>query len=468
MAKQLLDRFTALGIGGKREKEYDRATAPELVSSSIDEYGTRDIALGLKPNLDSFPIPMIETITDADVLNRPWDAPSEIQQVSNMVKVDLTWPRLTLNEAMAMIVLAMSNHTETISGGDTYVTATPKNDASDIDLYSTCLTVNAYKGDGPDTDFTNYRYKDDYGAQAATFNPGLVRAYDGFFINSFELTLERGTERLFQLTIDGYASGSYGESAVWEDTVNTDFYQNNYVGKQINDLGTIASTNFRNSYVDSRSVHPTGRYLRGTDTRAYLAFTANNDASLADLTAANTRRLTSGAVGDRSVSIGTENLLPTGGNVDGPALIDLTNIAYSFSLSYNNNVDIEDLLRWGGGNRITAAEKQAASIEVGMEFNLGDYSYFSKLINDYNMALQLVCSPDANTGMGLLFPLVRQSENTVSRRGIKRTQQITLMPMGVEAGTAPMYADFRVDEADLQEGTLFEEDGSNTLSTETQ
>ena len=96
MAKQLQDRYTAVGLGGVRETVYDRATVPEVTGGAIDEPGSRDILYGLRPNLDSMPRPVIETIDDTDVINRPWDAASEIQQVSNMVMVEFTFPRLTL------------------------------------------------------------------------------------------------------------------------------------------------------------------------------------------------------------------------------------------------------------------------------------------------------------------------------------------------------------------------------------
>ena len=463
MAKQLQDRYTAVGLGGVRETAYDRATVPEVSSNAIDEPGTRDILYGLRPNLDSMPRPVIETIDDTDVINRPWDAASEIQQVSNMVMVEFTFPRLTLVEAMTIMTLAMSEHDHVVVGTNTKVMATPKNKADNTDLYSTSITVNSDPGVGPSMEAAAARSAATYANPSAAFNPGIIRAYDGFFVNSFELTLERGTERLFNMTVQGYASGSYNHARAM--TLGTDWFQNHYRGAELTGHTTQGAANFSREYVDSRLIQPDGAYLRGTQTKAYLAFTDDANATLAQLSAATARRLSSRAFIDRSTELSTENLLPTGSNqVDGPALIDLNNIAYTFRLAYNNNVDIEDLLRWGGGNRITAAEKQLASIEISMEFDLQDYSYFQRLIEDYNMALQVICAPDADHGMGLFFPLLRQSENTLSRRGIKRTQQMTLMPLGRERATSPFYADFKVPTSRLSGGKLFPLDDSVTVA----
>lgn len=465
MADQLIDRYTAVGIGGVREKTYDKGTAPQMgTGTTVTNQGTRDIAFGLKPNLDSLPIPIIETIDDMDVIGRPWDAPSEIRQVSNMVQVDLTWPRLTLKEAMTMIVLALSKHDESTSSSNTKISAYPKNETDSTSLYSTSLTVNIDQGDGPSTQSGTSRFAATIAEKTATFDPGQIRAYDGFFVNSFELSLERGTERLFQLTVSGYASGSYGASAV-KEAASGKFYQNNYMGTELSSIAMIDS--FLNSYVDSRTVAPSGDYLRGTKTKAWLAFTATANETVGNLSASTARRLTSRAFADRSTETGTENLSPTGSNrAAGPALLDLNNLAYNFRLSYNNNVDIEDLLRWGGGDRITAAERQAATIELSLELDLQDYSYYSKLIENYNMAFQLICAPSTNEGMGIFMPIIRQSAIAQSRRGIKRTQQLTLMPLGKEAATAPMYIDFKLPTAQLpSSGKLFATDASTSTST---
>ena len=110
---------------------------------------------------------------------------------------------------MTIMTLAMSEHDHAVVGTNTKVMATPKNKADNTDLYSTSITVNSDPGDGPSMEGATARVAANYANPAAAFNPGIIRAYDGFFVNSFELTLERGTERLFNMTVQGYASGSY-------------------------------------------------------------------------------------------------------------------------------------------------------------------------------------------------------------------------------------------------------------------
>ena len=322
MAKIIIDRYTAVGIGGYREKSYNRATIPKVASNAITLHGTRDIAYGLRPNLDGMPKLEISTIDDQDVLNRPWDAPSEIQRVSKMVKVDMTFPRITLAEAAILITMALSNHNTIKGASHTKVMATPKNVRDDLELYSTCVTANLVRSSGPDMGAADdTRAKAAYADRTETFDPGIIRAFDGFFVNSFELSMARGTERLWELTIDGYASGSFQDAAVMQ--VGSNFIQNHYVGAEL--VGATQSTAdqakeaFRHSYVDSRIIKPTGNYMRGTRMGAWIAYTATPNAALSDLTNNNARRLTGQKVTDRSHAPSDDNLLPTGSSVTGPA-----------------------------------------------------------------------------------------------------------------------------------------------------
>ena len=87
-----------------------------------------------------------------------------------------------------------------------------------------------------------------------------------------------------------------------------DWFQNHYRGAEITG-GTQAELAFSREYVDSRLIQPDGAYLRGTQTKAYLAFTNSAEATLAQLSAPSSRRLSSRAFADRSTELSTENLL---------------------------------------------------------------------------------------------------------------------------------------------------------------
>ena len=467
MAKTLLDRYTAVGIGGRRESKYNRATAPALSSNTITSPGTRDIRYGLRPDLDGIPKPEITTVDDTDVMNRPWDQPSEIQRVSKIVKVDMTWPRLTLLEAAIMISMAMSNSNRATQNSPalTKIMCLPKNEADDLELYSACLTVNSKKSAGVDMAAGTNRHKATHpdATKSANFNPGIIRAYDGFFVNSFELSMARGGDRMYTLTIDGYASGSFTDAYTFVHT--SKYYQNNYAGAAWQTISAATDLRYKalRSYVDSRRIQPKSTpYLRGTDAKFWLAFTNEENSGIGSYVGGNARRITGMAFGDRSEELAMENLLPTGSNTKtGPALLDLNNIAHNITISYNNNVDLEDLMRPGGGDSITAAEKGLSSIEVSMEIELEDYYMFSKLYNQHTVALQMICEPvKGEQAMTFLFPQMRISENALGRKGVKRTQTIMLKPLGRSELYSPMYADFTMKTADLDGGNLLAVDAS--------
>ena len=468
MAKIIIDRYTAVGIGGYREKSYNRATIPTVASNAITVHGTRDIAYGLRPNLDGMPKLEISTIDDQDVLNRPWDAPSEIQRVSKMVKVDMTFPRITLTEAAILITMALSNH-NTIKGTEfTKVMATPKNVRDDLELYSTCVTANLVRSSGPDMGATDgARAAADYKDEANAFDPGVIRAFDGFFVNGFELSMARGTERLWELTIDGYASGTFQDAAVLQ--VGSNWLQNHYVGAEL--VGTSQAQtekdkdDFRRTYVDSRIIKPTGEYMRGTRMGAWISYMGDPDGTLINFTRPDSRRLTGQEVGDRSTSPTIENLKPIGSSVAGPATLPLNNLGYDLRISYNNNIDAEDLMRWGAGDSFTAAEKALSTLEVTLEIDMQDYGYMEKLLNNHNFAMQFTGAVGEDEGYGFLFPLMRQRENTMSRQGIKRTQQITFVPIGIEAASAPFYADFNIKNGKLEGDDILPIDTSGNSQT---
>ncbi len=418
----LRDSYTSLGFGNTREKTYNRAT-----------HNTRKIAYGMRPSLDSDPKLMITPVDDTDVLSRPWDAPSEIQRVSKMVEISLTWPRLTTLELAYFVTMALSNKIKLTNGTLTKIACTPFNAADSLDLFSSCMTVNYQRSKDPALDSATFDPSSTVpDPQDATIDPGIIRAYDGFFVNSVEISLERSPERLFTCTVEGYASGAYTESESFEGQDNKFHTNASYAA--------AAEAAAKASFVDARVINrPVSPYLRGTDVGVWISAGPDPVTSLALFSAKNARRLTAAAeFTDRALSKATPVILePTDGDRR-----SLANTAYNFRWMWNNNVNIEDLSRWGAGDNLTAAERQTATSELQMEFDFDGFEYLDRLYNDHDLAFQIACEHSTGQGFNLMIPKMRLSEVTQGRQGVKRTQQLTFRDIGQEAGSAPVYADF--------------------------
>lgn len=418
MAEKIIqDRYTGFGVPDIREKDYNGAT---VESRTIEHF--------FRPNLDLAADLTIETQDDADVVGRPWDDPSEISVAGRYGQIGLQFPRFKPDALIHFAGLAVSQMSKADTTDTNTYTLIPKNLADDLTLWSSGFTINYVPTPpvGPNGVPAIGAHRAD-----ADGPKGVIRAYDGLFVNDFEISVERGIQRYFQLSVNGYFSGNYTDQQYIEsgETGEAGQFHLNRDSAHADTPGNVKSQFVDDSVGAQSDEHG---YIRGTQCGMWLA--SGDSYFAADQKVAT----------NRSRSWKTHDWVETNNTIS-----KLADLVYNVRFSFNNNVNLEDLFRIGseGGDAIGIAERTTAATQLVMEFDFQDYQKIDNLFNQDTLGFQMICQFDSTYCFNLFMPRMRVANIGMGRQGSKRTQTLTLRPLAPEAGTAPWYLDIAVKDS---------------------
>ena len=424
-----------IAIPGYREVDYN---VPHLLTSRTQLIMPLDVG--------SYPNVMVNPVGNAGAQGLPFATPQRLSPETwqGAMPFNCAYPR---PEEVAFICgLAMSQGAGstshgfdpedevtaaavTIGGTDYYPHSFTTKDNNDLRVWSSAATV----------------IYEEPGSPFSSGNLGLVERHNGLIINDFSFGCEVGDSMVASLQANGYVSGGYSELEVDVPTLPTD-----YKNETISGLLT-PNTSFNGKYYD---VDPTlrsfisGQALSGQNMGVYLVHR-----SRAEVAAGTMQTFGSGvrqaANRNTELDIGESNSdLPSTLN-----RLDITNLLFSFRLTYTNNVNVSTNREFGTG-AMARGHRGNPFYTIGLELNFRRNNSLDvdirKLIQSAKdgdqFGIQIVMRTEAlsaTQGKGILwtFPAMQISEPSRVTINNELANRINFEPVFLRNNTKPMYLD---------------------------